>query len=341
MPAMEMDQESATLVRWLKPAGSVVVQGEPIMEIETDKVTVEIEAPRSGVLDSLLAEEGDVVAVGTVVALIRSSGEGATASTPSTVAPPRKDAGSTDRAQGSELEPAPFRDQPLDSVQARAAARLQRSHAEAPHVALRRTIDASALVGGADGEERDSAPDGSSLLSRVLAACALSLVEFPRLNAHFVDDSVRLWTDVHLGVAVAIDDALIVPVIRQAQLKSAAQLAAEIRDLALRARSSQLTPAEVRGSTFSVTNLGMFDVDDFTAILNPPEVAILTVGRVERRAVPSSDGSVAVAPTLTLTLCVDHRAVNGADAARFLTELSHRLERRSGGVDDIAAERKP
>jgi pyruvate dehydrogenase E2 component (dihydrolipoamide acetyltransferase) len=331
MPAMEMDQESATLLRWIKPVGSVVVQGEPIMEIETDKVTVEIEAPRSGILDALLAEEGDVVAVGTVVALIRPSVGAVSVPTSPTPLPAQQAEASEPLV---EAEPAPFRDLPLGNAQAIVAARLQRSHAEAPHFALRRTIDASALQQGSEAGE----PDGSTVLSRILAACALALVDHPRLNAHFVDDGLRLWTDVHLGVAVAIDDALVVPVIRQAQLKSVSELAAEVTDLASRARSSQLTPSEIRGSTFSVSNLGMFAVDDFTAILNPPEVAILTIGRVESRAVVTGEGNVAVAPTLTLTLCADHRAVNGAEAAQFLTDLSNRLERPYSEDGGIAGE---
>jgi pyruvate dehydrogenase E2 component (dihydrolipoamide acetyltransferase) len=326
MPAMEMDQESATLLRWLRPAGSVVTQGEPIMEIETDKVTVEIEAPRSGTLDTLLANEGDLVAVGTVVALIRPASETASTSTtpapPSTAPPP----GNPDGPPVGQRAAAPYRDVPLDSVQSQVAARLQRSHAEAPHFAVRRTVDASALLAGSVA--------GSTLLSQVLAACAQTLMECPRLNAHFVDGSVRLWREVRLGVAVAVGDALLVPVIGDAQLKSATQLASEVHDLASRARSSQLTPAEVRGSTFSVSNLGMFAVDDFTAILNPPEVAILTLGRVEPRVVPTADGSVAVRSSLALTLCVDHRAVNGAEAARFMTHLCDRLEGGSSRDDD-------
>ena len=206
------------------------------------------------------------------------------------------------------------------------AARVHRSYSAAPHIALRRTIDASALVEAVPPAGAEDPAGGPTLLSLVLAACARTLLDHPLLNAHLVDDELRLWSDVHLGVAVSVAGALLVPVIRNADRKSPAQLAADVSDLAGRARDSRISPAELRGSTFSVSNLGRYAVDDFTAILNPPEVGILAMGRIEQRPVVRAPGSVVAAPALTLTLCVDHRAVNGAEAAEFLTDLARRLQ---------------
>ncbi|MBM7789626.1 dihydrolipoamide acetyltransferase family protein [Tenggerimyces flavus] len=303
MPAMEMDQESATLLQWLRSVGSEVAEGDPLMEIETDKVTVEIEAPVSGVLDSVSAQAGDVVPVGRVVATIRPTGA-VTTPAASAVAEPQAAV-------------------PLSPMQARVAERVQRSYTEAPHIALRRTIDASRLL-ERQRELRASQP--ATVLCFILEACAATLVEHPLLNAHYTDGRVTLWPDVHLGVAISADDGLFVPVVRQAQLKSPAALANEVADLADRARTSALTPAALRGSTFTISNLGKYTVDDFTAILNPPEVAILTVGRIEQHPWVAADGALVVAPVLTFTLCVDHRVVNGAAAAAFLTDLARRLE---------------
>jgi pyruvate dehydrogenase E2 component (dihydrolipoamide acetyltransferase) len=307
MPAMEMDQESATLLQWLKAEGALVAEGEPLMEIETDKVTVEIEAPASGILESLSAEPGDVVPVGAVVALIRTDTD-KPAPTGAPIAAPI-----VETAQA-----AAYRVVPVRGVQAQVAARVHRSWTAAPHIALRRTIDATALVGAAEA-------GGPTLLSLVLATCARTLRDHPLLNAHLVDDELRLWSEVHLGVAVSVAGALLVPVVRDADRKSPERIAADVTDLAERASTSRLSPAELRGSTFSVSNLGRFAVDDFTAILNPPEVGILAMGRIEQRPVVRSPGTVVAAPALTLTLCVDHRAVNGAEAAQFLTDLARRL----------------
>jgi pyruvate dehydrogenase E2 component (dihydrolipoamide acetyltransferase) len=330
MPAMEMDQVSATLLQWLKPVGALVAEGEPLMEIETDKVTVEIEAPVSGILESVRAAPGDVVPVGTLVAVIGVPREDGA---PVPGSHPAPSVAAAMAGDPSAEEPATSRTIRLSAMQSRVAARVQQSYAQAPHIFFRRTVDVTALI--SDDQAR---PPGSgrrpTLLAHVLSACAATLVEFPTLNAHLVNDELILWPDVHLGVAVAAGDQLIVPVIRHSQLKSVIELTAEVADLATRARASELSPAEVRGSTFSVSNLGRYDIDDFTAIINPPEIGILAIGRAELRPAVAADGNLIAAQLCTLTLGVDHRAVNGAMAASFLTALSRRLERSEPGSPD-------
>jgi pyruvate dehydrogenase E2 component (dihydrolipoamide acetyltransferase) len=159
----------------------------------------------------------------------------------------------------------------------------------------------------------------------VLKAVAMALVKHPDVNAHWLGDRIRQFPRVHLGMAVATDDGLIVPVIFDAHTKGLGQIGREARDLAKRARERKLTPAEYTGSTFSVSNLGMFGIDQFTAIINPPEVGILAIGAAQDVPVVV-DGGVQVRPRMRVTLSCDHRVIDGAVGARFLQTLRQHLE---------------
>jgi pyruvate dehydrogenase E2 component (dihydrolipoamide acetyltransferase) len=160
----------------------------------------------------------------------------------------------------------------------------------------------------------------------VVRAAAIALRDHPRLNARWTADGVRLVPEIHVGVAVALDEGLVVPVIRNADRAALAQISASLRDLSDRARALRLRPEEMEGGTFTVTNLGMYDVDAFTPILNPPEAAILGAGRVHRRPVAAGDDRVEVRPVMVLSLTFDHRVVDGAPAAQFLQRVKHVLE---------------
>jgi pyruvate dehydrogenase E2 component (dihydrolipoamide acetyltransferase) len=370
MPAMEMGQDSARIVRWLKNEGDSVSKGESLLEIETDKVTVEIEATASGTLSTLMAEAGDEVPVGVTIAQILADGEAPQAGPDQVAAnaedsPPAKapkvlaspkarrlaaeagidlaDLASTSggplrasdvaaagvapagvpSAYAPPAERPGYRTIPLEGVRRRVAERLTASYREAPHITLRRSFDASSLIGTVD--ELRSAGRGASILAGIAAATARSLVEHPLLNAHFAEDEVRIFDQVVLGIAVALDDGLVVPVLRGAERNDVPAIAEQIEALAGRARAGSLQPADVRDGTFTISNLGMFAVDDFTPILNPPQVAILAVGT--RRDVPVDVlGTLTMHPAITLALVVDHRAVDGAVAAAFLTDLVTRLE---------------
>jgi pyruvate dehydrogenase E2 component (dihydrolipoyllysine-residue acetyltransferase) len=159
----------------------------------------------------------------------------------------------------------------------------------------------------------------------VVKACAKALTRFPMVNASFHEDRIVTHGEVHVGVAVAIPDGLIVPVVRNADRKSIAEIAREIKDLAARARERKLRPEEFTGSTFSISNLGMFDVTEFTAIINPPESAILAVGAVRQEPVVV-DGALAVGHRMRVTMSSDHRVIDGALAAQFLAEVRRLLE---------------
>jgi pyruvate dehydrogenase E2 component (dihydrolipoyllysine-residue acetyltransferase) len=159
----------------------------------------------------------------------------------------------------------------------------------------------------------------------VIRACTLALMRHPGVNASFQGESIRVHHRAHIGIAVALDEGLITPVLRDCQGKSLAQIAVEARDLAERARARKLRASEMSGATFSISNLGMFDVAAFSAIINPPEGAILAVGSVRR--VPVVDGdAVTVGQRMALTLSCDHRAMDGAMAARFMQEVKRLLE---------------
>ena len=159
----------------------------------------------------------------------------------------------------------------------------------------------------------------------VIKATALALRQHPACNAWWQDDRIRYWNDVHVGMAVAVEDGLITPVIRHADLKSLREIGAEAKDLAARARERKLKPEEYTGGTFSVSNLGMFDIDEFTAIINPPEAGILAVGRIADQAV-AHEGQLAVRKRMRVTMSCDHRVIDGATGAQFLQTLERMLE---------------
>src|SRR5262249_24203429 len=160
----------------------------------------------------------------------------------------------------------------------------------------------------------------------ILSASARALRDFPSLNAAFANNAVEIYSDINIGMAVALEDGLVVPVIRNADRLTLPDLAAQSRTLAEKAQNKNLFPLDYEGGTFTVSNLGMLGVDNFIAIINPPQCAILAVGQVAPRVVPHGEG-IAVRPMMTMSLSADHRVVDGAIAARFLQEVKKLLER--------------
>ena len=388
MPKVDMVMEHGTIVRWLHREGESITAGEPLFEIETDKATMEVEAPASGVLGPIRAGPGETVPVATVVAVILAPGEEAAAidappadraaapSPPSLVAtapgtaatqgrrPPAtplarrlarkhglaleavRGSGPGGRIQrrdieahlaahngGAQITPPPPATEPpttppapeagvfapLSGVRKVVAERMAQA-ALVPQFALQREIDATRLLA-----VRERVPGRPSLTAIIARAVAPLLLRHPALNSSFRDGGIVTHASVHLGIAMDSDGRLLVPVIRDAQRRTLAEIATALDDLKRRAAARQLTPAELSGSTFSISNLGMFGVDQFTALVNPPEAAILAVGRVIERGV-NIGGQLALQPRLALTLSADHRVVDGATAARFLADLCAALE---------------
>jgi pyruvate dehydrogenase E2 component (dihydrolipoamide acetyltransferase) len=212
-------------------------------------------------------------------------------------------------------------------TQATIARRMAQSAATIPSFTVTADADVSQIVAlrlGARAERGDAAP---SLNDFVVKAVAAALGEFPRFNASWVGDRIECYSRINVGVAVATDDALLVPVVAAADTKSLAEIAAETRRLADAARRRALRPEELQNGTFTVSNLGMFGVRAFTAIVDPPQTAILAVGAARRAPVEDTTGGVVFRDVMTLTLSCDHRVVYGADGARFLSRLRELLER--------------
>ncbi len=219
----------------------------------------------------------------------------------------------------------PYEDIPLSQMRKTIAKRLVQSIGPVPTFYLTTEVDMERAAEARDALKA-AAPDGAiSFNDIILKATALALKEHPACNAWWQDNHIRQWHEVHLGMAVAVEEGLITPVIRFAARKSLREINAEARDLATRGRERRLKPEEYTGSTFSVSNLGMFGIDEFTAIINPPEAGILAIGRIEPRAVVV-DGRTEVRRRMRLTMSCDHRVIDGATGARFLQTLRLLLE---------------
>jgi pyruvate dehydrogenase E2 component (dihydrolipoamide acetyltransferase) len=385
MPALGMAQETGKLVRWLKSEGQAVARGEPLMEVETDKVTVEIEAPVAGVLAGVCAAEGDEIPVGQTVAFILAVGE-QLADTPPPVpavapavkpvavpkpadvdgngAPPVRGSkvlaspkarrlaqesgiaiedvvGSGPRgavqaadvlAAGAAGAAAPAPELSTSSAWKTMADRMQQSWRDVPHFSLQRDIDATRLNSWRDAVRKRAGYERVTHTDLLVKICAAALAEHPRVNATWRDGTVQAQAGVNVGIAVATDDALIVPVIHGADRLELRQVSGRRAELVERARTKKLRPDDVSGGSFTISNLGMFGVDAFHAIVPAPQAAILAVGRILDRVVPV-DGVPAVRPMLTLTLSFDHRVVDGAAGARFLDTLAALAEEPAGLVD--------
>ena len=220
-----------------------------------------------------------------------------------------------------------FVDVPLSQMRRTVARRLTESLGPVPHFFLTADVDMTrALEARARVNELLAAQAGkASLNDLIIKATAVALTRHPECNAWWQGDSIRLFDRVHIGVAVAVPDGLITPVVTDANAKGLGQISTEIRELAGRAREKKLQPHEYTGSTFSVSNLGMFGIEEFTAVINPPEAGILAIGAVEERAVVLN-GEVVVQPRMRITMSCDHRVIDGAQGARFLATLKSFLE---------------
>ncbi|HVP74988.1 MAG TPA: dihydrolipoamide acetyltransferase family protein [Gaiellaceae bacterium] len=364
MPKLSDSVADAVILKWLKSPGEGFRRGEALIEVETDKATVVYEAEADGTLEAILVPEGGTAAVGQPIARLAGAEGGAPAVTSGTPAVDgRPDAtpvarrtalelgvsldglagtgpggritrGDVQRAAAALGSAAPaaggrgdVRVLELTPTQATIARRMAQSAATIPSFTASADVDVSQIVAlrrGARAEGRDDAP---SLNDFVLKAAALALREFPRFNASYVDGRVECYSRANIGVAVAADDALLVPVVADADRKTLAEIAADTRRLADAARRRSLRPEDMHGGTFTVSNLGMFGVRSFTAIVDPPQAAILAVGAVLRAPVEDEAGGVVFRDVMTLTLSCDHRVVYGTDGARFLSRLRELLER--------------
>jgi pyruvate dehydrogenase E2 component (dihydrolipoamide acetyltransferase) len=220
-----------------------------------------------------------------------------------------------------------FHDVALSQIRKTIAKRLAASLGPIPHFFLTTDVDMERAAEARESLNRQLGDQGKiSYNDIVLKATALALKKHPACNAWYQDDHIRYWSDVHLGMAVAVDEGLITPVLRHADRKSLTTIAAEARELAQRARHRRLKPDEYTGATFTVSNLGMFDIEHFTAVINPPEAGIVAVGSIVPQPVSDADGKVVVRRRVRLTMSCDHRVIDGATGAVFLRTLKQMLE---------------
>jgi pyruvate dehydrogenase E2 component (dihydrolipoamide acetyltransferase) len=334
MPALGMAQVTGKLIRWLKREGEQVTKGEPLMEVETDKATVEVEAPATGVLSGLTASEGDDVAVGKAIGVILAAGESAA---PRPQASPKAKRLAAERGidiakvKGTGPGGAVLEGDVLQAPLSRKAGEGQgegeglwkamaenvtRSWRDAPHFFVLREVDATALVAA-----RKAGPEDVTYTDLLVRAAAAALTQHPRLNAN--------QPEVNIGLAVAVPDGLLVPVLHGADGLTIGEIARARGELLERVRSNKLRANDITGGTFTISNLGMYGVDVFTAILTQGQAGILAVGRITDRVV-AHEGKPQVRPVMLLSLSCDHRLVDGARAAEFMQTLVERLEQATG-----------
>jgi len=221
---------------------------------------------------------------------------------------------------------AAYDDVPLTQIRKTIAKRLATSLGPIPHFFLTTEVDMERAAEARDALNRQLGDQGKvSFNDIVIKAVALALTKHRACNAWFQDDHIRYWNEVHIGMAVAVEDGLITPVIRDADRKTRAEIGNEARELAQRARNRKLKPDEYTGATFSVSNLGMFDIDQFTAVINPPEAGIIAVGSIVPKPVALGE-QVVVRRRLRLTMSCDHRVIDGATGAQYLKTLKQMLE---------------
>ncbi|MGA7588993.1 MAG: dihydrolipoamide acetyltransferase family protein [Candidatus Sulfotelmatobacter sp.] len=395
MPALEMAQETGKLIAWRKREGDHVTKGEPLLENETDKAVLEVEAPADGVLAGITGQVGTDIQVGKTIAWIVAPGEKPPIENESAPSAPRARAGSPATAE-SHIKPAavapessavhsarispkarrlakelgidiatvrgtgPGGEILASDVQAATPAtsktaapalgaenleipstlgrlmaeRTTQSWTTVPHFFVTREIEASGLNeyrGKIIAEIERSHKIRITHTDLLVALVARVLLKHPRLNSSWTPDGIRLHDHVNMGVAIAVNDGVVAAVIPNAHTATLAEIATQRRLVADRARAGKLRPADIADATFTISNLGMYHVDQFTAIITPPQAAILAVSRIADRVV-AVEGKPAVCPMMTLTLSCDHRAADGARAAMFLNDLAEAVREPSKWV---------
>ncbi|MEI7703219.1 MAG: dihydrolipoamide acetyltransferase family protein [Deltaproteobacteria bacterium] len=330
MPKIGLTMTEAKVIEWRKGVGDRVEAGEVVYVFETEKTTFDVEAPRSGFLARVVVEVDDTVPVGAVVGLMTESQDEKVEWTGAAAAPP------TPGGAPGPVTPTPAGERLLEMTSMRRliAERMLASKRETAQAYMTASIDATRLLETRDalaGAVEKATGARLTLTDLLLKALAAAAAAHPTVNSRWTDEGILLLGSVHMGVAVAIDDGLLVPVIRDIGAKPLAEVARERADLVERGRSGRLLPDETRGSTLTLSSLGMLGVEEFSAILNPPESAILAVGAIRDTPVVV-DRQVVIRPVMKVTLTYDHRIIDGAVAARFLTTFRERVEGLSEGA---------
>ncbi|MGH9686627.1 MAG: dihydrolipoamide acetyltransferase family protein [Candidatus Acidiferrales bacterium] len=397
MPALEMAQDTGKLVAWRKQEGESVTKGEILLEVETDKAVVEVEALADGVLAGVKAAPGDVIPVGQTIAWLLANGESvpvggvpnspvvASAQSPSLPGPAAEKsrqenksgparvrispkarrlaqergvdiallsgsgpdgeilvsdvlavesgAAAANIASPATAKPSPSEDgaaaaKTLSSVARLMAERTRQSWNTVPHFFVTREVDASSLNVAREKLSKSITDARGVKLTHtdlLISTVAKALEKHPRLTASWTGQAIQYHDEINVGIAMAVEDGVVTGVIRGANKTELTDISQQRRELAERARSGRLRPHDISGATFTISNLGMYQVKAFTAIIVPPQAAILAVGAIADRVV-AVDGKPAVRPMISLTLSCDHRVVDGARAAEFMQTLAAAMQ---------------
>jgi len=405
MPALEMAQETGKLLAWRKKEGEAVKKGEPLLEIETDKAVVEIEAPGDGFLAGITAREGAVIPVGETIAWLVAAGEkapaakspampsaratsaapvaertaaaakgaaaaGAPAQTSTQISPKARrlakelgvetgglrgsgpdgtitaedvqaaaDGKKSSKPSSSATLTSSGAEQPTEALSQIArlmAERMTQSWTTVPHFFLTRDVDCTELMAahkllGPAVEKSNGAK--LTVTDLLIAAVARAIAKHPVMNASWTGTGIRHNSEINISLAMAVKDGVVGAVIHKADSAKLGDISTQRRDLTERARANRLRPADISGGTFTISNLGMYKVDAFVAIITPPQAATLAVGTIADRVVPVK-GKPAIRPMMTMTLSSDHRVLDGARAAEFLTTLSEAIQKPDGWLGE-------
>jgi pyruvate dehydrogenase E2 component (dihydrolipoamide acetyltransferase) len=306
------------VTKWFKREGELVKKGEPLFEVEAEKVTTIIESPTDGILSEILVAEGFEANVGEVVAII----ETATVPCEEAMALPSKSEKKIPLEVKLSVPAAEII--PLKGIRKLIAERMVQSHSAIPHITLTMEVDMSEANKLRSTLEKAS--NKRIIYDAIFAkAVGKALCKYPVLNSTLEEQGIRIYKEINIGVAVASPDGLVVPVVHKVNERSLIELSDEVEKLVQKAREGKLSMTEVYGGTFTITNLGMFGIDVFTPIIVPGQAAILGIGRIVEK--PYLDGGqLKSRPIVTLSLTCDHRVLDGALAAQFLQEIKRIIE---------------
>jgi len=416
MPKFGFTQEESEILEWLNEEGDKVEKGDPIAVVSTDKISMEVEAPETGILSGIRYQIGDLVPVTEIIAYILQPGEklpetekktetkskeskkvaeeASKSATPIAkklieekslninvitgtgekgkitktdvenflsqkkvftgkinATPAARRIGAEENISLSEISGSGpegriqaydvqeknlsrtktvmgidvpiIKTIPLVGMRKTIAWNMQRSMQEAPHMTLQIDIpmDALEIMRKEINAEQEKKSEKISLTAFITKAVALSLKRNPILNSQYSEKEIKILGKIHVGIATALDDGLIVPVVHNADQKDVRMISNEINDLAERARTAKLKPEDLSNGTFTISNLGMYEIDRFTAIINPPQSAILAVGKMNRRLIPTDTNILSIQKIISFNLSADHRVMDGVQAAKFLSDL--------------------
>lgn len=314
MPKLGMTMKEGLITNWLKKEGDAVAKDEPVLEIETEKISAAVEAPASGILEKIYFPKGETVPIGAVLALI---GEKAGETAPSGE---KADGAPAFEAPGPEKDGKIIKEViPLGGIRKVIGERMTESLRKSPQGTMTARADMTGLIALKERyAEQGHKVTFTDLFVKIIG---LALESNPIVNSSIEDGKLYVYQSVNIGVGVGTENGLFVPVIRNAEKKSVLEISGELKELSRKIKENRISADDMAGGTFTISNMGMFDVDIVTPIINPPEAAIMAIGATRREAVAEEDGTIGIRPLTTLSLTADHAVMDGLPAVRFIAAI--------------------